>query len=391
MHKKTNILHVVTNLSDGGLEKIVFLIVSNNINDKFNHFVAVLTKQDNDFLTDKFVNLNIPINNFNFENRFSGFKSLYKNVIELFHLSKQIKSNNIDIIHTHDFFPAFVSRISVLLCRFIFRFKIKRVYVTLHNIFFWLSPIHHRINKILSRYTDKIICVSKSVYNYSKDHDKIKEEKYIVIYNGVECENFVPERIENTKYRNEFGFKEDDILIGNIGVLSVRKGHKYLLNALPEIIKLYPNIKLVIFGSKRSHEQEIADEIYKIIAENNLVEKIFIFEPRGDINRIYNMFDLFVMPSVSEGLSLCAIEAMLMERICLFSDIDPFKEIIDEGVNGFLFNSGDSIDLQNKLFYIIRNYKNLNITGTTARQIALKKYDVKRMAKEYERLYLLEK
>ena len=64
------------------------------------------------------------------------------------------------------------------------------------------------------------------------------------------------------------------------------------------------------------------------------------------------------MPSITEGLSACAIEALLMERICLFSDIEPFKELVHDGVEGFFFQNKNTDDLTKKLEYIISNYRN---------------------------------
>ncbi len=387
--KPNNVLHIVTNLSDGGLEKVVYMIVANSLRYDLNHFVVVLTKCSNNFLISKFEELKVKVIEMDFVNRIHGLGSVLKNMIQLVYLSEIMKKFRIDVVHSHDFFPAFVARLSVLICKFILFYRVRRVYITLHNIFFWLGPIHQHINKLLSIVTDKIICVSNSVYNYSLVHDKIKKEKYEIIHNGVEIANYTPDINDNKKYREELGFEIDDLIIGNIGVLSVRKGQKYIIKALPEIIKRFPTVKLLIFGSTREHEIGISNEIMNIISENELKERVFIFNPRHDINKIFNIFDVFVMASISEGLSLSAIEAMLMEKICLFSDIEPFKEIVTEGETGFLFESQNVDSLSDRLVFIIKNLERLRSVGKTARSIALEKFDVKRMVAEYIKLYFL--
>lgn len=390
MHKKIQILHVITNISDGGLEKVVYFIASQVRNEKIVHNVAVLTEHENGFLFSKFQELGIKIVSLNLENKKGLISSIFINIKETFKLAFLIRKLRINIVHTHDFFPAFVSRIAVLISWLVLFHKPEKVFVTLHNIFFWLKPIHHKVNKILSFFTTKIICVSKSVCEYSKIHDKIKNEKYEIIYNGVVVEDYTPNQNERDIYIYELGYNTDNFLIGNVGVLSVRKGQKYLLKAFKKINEIYPASRLLIFGSERQHELEIKNKLYEIIKTNKLEDTVKIYSPREDLNSIYNMFDLFVMPSISEGMSLSAMEALLMERICLFSDIKPFEEMVEhrEKQNAFLFKSEDENDLFEKMNYIIKNYDKLSNIKVNARKQALEKYNVRDMAKNYENLYL---
>lgn len=390
MHKKIQILHVITNISDGGLEKIVYFIASQVRNEKIVHNVAVLTKHENGFLFSKFQELGIKIVSLNLENKKGLISSIFINIKETLKLAFLIRKLRISIVHTHDFFPAFVSRIAVLISWLALFYKPEKVIVTLHNIFFWLKPVHHKVNKILSSFTTKIICVSNSVCEYSKIHDKIKNEKYEIIYNGVVVEDYTPNQNERDRYICELGYNKDNFLIGNVGVLSVRKGQKYLLKAFKKINEIYPGSRLLIFGSERQHELEIRNELYEIIKNNKLEDTVRIYSPREDLNTIYNLFDLFVMPSISEGMSLSAMEALLMERMCLFSDIKPFEEMVEHGEkqNAFLFKSEDENDLFEKMNYIIKNYDKLSNIKVNARKQALKKYNVRDMAKNYENLYL---
>ncbi len=382
------ILHIVTSLGDGGLEKLVYLIISNLSTEKFDHHIAILKPDQGTFLKDDLLLMGVKMVEFNLDNRFHGISSIYRNITGLFRLSSYIKVNNIEIIHSHDFFPAFISRISALLTA-VFRFyRVKKIIITLHNSFFWLNNYHHKINKLFSYFTTKIICVSESVMNYSMQHDKISKDKYKIIYNGVSIDQYVPNLLDQKKYRDEFGILPEEMVIANVGVLSVRKGQKYLIEAFNRLLCEGYNLKLLIFGSERDHEKEIAEEIYGLIRKYNLADRVKIIQPRKDLNLIYNIFDVYVMPSITEGLSLSAMEAMLMERICLFSDIAPFQEMVEENVNGFLFKSEDIDDLHKKLKYILNNIESLKNIGTLARKTAVKKYDVKNMCKEYEKLYL---
>jgi len=383
---KRKILHVVTNLSDGGLEKVVYLIIKHLDNSEFAHTVAVLTRNENDFLVERFRNLGVDVVSFDFDNRFLSYKSILKNIPQLSKLVNLIKRKKIQVIHSHDVFPAFVARLAYLFSVFMFC-KPKRVIITLHNIYFWLSPVHHFLNKILSTLTYKVVCVSNAVMDYSIKHDKIKRSKYQVIFNGVESDSYSPDTASIQKYYTEFGYKGNEFIIGNVGVLSVRKGQKYLIKAFEQFLKKVPEARLMIIGSERSHEKETAIEVYELIKQFKLENSIRIVAPRDDINKIYNIFSVYAMPSISEGQSLSAIEAMLNARICLFSNIAPFKEMISDGQNGFLFNSEDPSDILNKLEFIHSNFSKLNIIGETARNDALFKYNVVNMSNSYGLLY----
>ena len=385
---KINVLHTVTNLGDGGLEKVVYMLTHNIKNKCIRHYVVVLIKSDIIFLNDDFKKDGIYLENFAFMNRFNNISSLVNNIRESLKLAKFIKQKDIRIIHCHDFFPAFTARVSMIISFILYFHKIDRVFVTLHNNFFWLTKFHHLINRFLGWFSSKIICVSNSVMEYSLLHDKLPRAKYKIIFNGIEPDLFVPDKYYNEYYRRLFDLKENEIIIGNIGVLSIRKGQKYLIKAFIKILQNRDDIRLLIFGSERPHEIEIAQEIYQLINKHKLQDKILIMNPTKEINLIYNIFDIFVMPSITEGLSLSAIEAMMMRKLCLFSDIPSFKEVIVDGENGFLFRSKDEDSLYEKLDYLINNYKKLEKIKDNARLCALQKYDAKRMCKEYEELYL---
>lgn len=385
---RINVLNIITIIHDGGLERHVYYIINKKQNESINHSVVILTKQDNNQLFEKYRDLKINIGLFNFDNKLFGIRAFFNNLQQLFMLAWFIKKNKIDVVHTHDFFPALMSRLSVIIAAMFFFHRVKKVYVTLHIVFTWLKTYHHLINKALSYFTTKIVCLSYAILNYSLQSDRIKRNKYCIIYTGVDTSKFIRMDSFRIDYLKEFGFKEENFVIGNIGVLSIRKGQIYLVKAFNNLIKRYPFLRLIIVGGERPHELDIKSELYDYIRSNELEEFIRILDPRDDIYKLYNVFDVFCMPSVTEGLSACSIEAMLMERVCLFSDIEPFKELVTDKENGYLFINKDAEDLEEKLNFILTNYKSLDYIKKNARKSVLEKFDVKDMVAKYEKLYL---
>ena len=386
--EKINILHVISGMGDGGLEKVVYTIISGSQSKKFEHFIAVLVKSTNSFLEADFLKMGCEITVFDFDNRLFDLLSIKKNLIQIFKLAGYLRKKRIKIIHSHDFFPAFSARLAAVAAWIFYFYKVERIFVTLHNSFIWLNKFHHFVNRILAVFTSKIICVSWSVLEYSLKHDKINRNKYLVIFNGIDDSLFIPDKNCIDEYRLKFGISEEKIIIANIGVLSVRKGQKYLVESFRILAGKYDDIVLLIFGSRREHEAAIEKELINMIENYGLKDKVKMINPRRDINLIYNIIDIYVMPSITEGQSLCVIEAMLMERICLLSDIPSFREMVEEGVNGFLFKSKDVEDLSLQLEYLIKSYRDLNYIGKSARANALKKYNKKKMVANYLSLYL---
>lgn len=381
------IINIVTTVGDGGLEKLVYHIYEGLDKSKFDADLCILTRTDETFILKNFRKICHSVYILDFRNKDIKFGDYFHNVIQFFKLLRLIYRNKYDIVHSHDFFPAFVTRIAVFAGIFFYFRKPKGVFTTLHNIYYWLKPIHHFINRQLSRITDKIVCVSKSVFRDSYEKEKIKKEKYLVISNSVNCDEFFPDENIYKEKRSELGYSESDFILGNVGVLSVRKGQIYLLKAFCELKKKFKNIKLVIVGSTRSHEMDVYNELLNYISKNDLQNYVMIMDTTEKINDLYNILDLFVMPSITEGFGLSAFEAMLTEKIVVFSDIPVYIELIEDGKTGFIFKSKSVESLSSKLDYILTHYNELGPMKKYAREYVLNKFSMDKMTEQYNKLY----
>lgn len=391
MNRKIKILNVLTIIEDGGMETLVSRIYNGlNKYDEYEFYLCSLRKIENNYLTDFFNSVCLKIFSLDLSNKNLGFRDYLNLFIKSFYLAKWIKRNKVDIVHSHDFFSAFITRISVLISKYFLFYKPKKNFITLHNTLNWLTKTHNIINKILSFNTDKIICVSSSVYEFSKQTDKISDKKYIVIYNGIDTNVFKYYLNQFRNIRQELGFNDEHKLIGNVSTFSIRKGHIYLLEAFNKLIKEFPNLRLVLVGSIRDHETHIYNNLISYINDNNLGNYVVILDTRNDIYKIYNILDYYVMPSIVEGFGLALAEAMSSELICIGSDIPAFNEIITNNENGFLFKSKDTGSLTQVLYKVLTdNTIDFSKIKYNARRTILEKFSLEKMITNYHEIYKL--
>ncbi|MCX7878078.1 MAG: glycosyltransferase family 4 protein [Ignavibacteria bacterium] len=385
---KIKILNVLTIIEDGGMETLVSRIYKGLGYENFDFYICSLLSVRRNYLTDFFRSACRDVFFCNIKNKNLSLQDTLKIIAVIFRLAKYIKDKKIEVVHSHDFFSAFLVRLSVLVSRFILFHRLKANYVTLHNTLNWLSKSHNIINKLLSYSTDKIICVSNSVYEFSKQNDKISDSKYTVIYNGIDTEVFKNYYNKFRYLREELGFSDNDIILGNVSTFSVRKGHIYLLKAFKNLSDQFQNLKLLLVGSKREHETDVYDELEKFIDENNLRERIIISDTRDDIYKIYSILDFYVMPSIVEGFGLALAEAMSSELVCICSDIPAFRELIEDRRNGFLFETKNSDSLTNVIYEIlIDDVVDLNQIRINARNTIIQKFSESKMLEKYYNLY----
>ena len=200
------IINILTSIEDGGLEMLVYRIYRGLDRNKFNLNICSLLPLSDSFIVKDFRTICDEIVSFKFINKNLKFRDIFINLSEFIKLVRFIYRGKFDVIHSHDFFPALITRtacFAVMILKFGKKFKI---YSTYHNIYYWLTKKEHIINYLLSKITDKIICVSKTVKDYAMEKEKIHEKKLRVITNAIDSNEFYRDNSLREKIRKE---KED--------------------------------------------------------------------------------------------------------------------------------------------------------------------------------------
>jgi glycosyltransferase involved in cell wall biosynthesis len=303
-----------------------------------------------------------------------------KQISGLIKLFLYLKSEKPDLLHTHftnsDFYGIIVGKI----------LKIPNIVSTFHMMRDWRKnrrlrdKIRHWFTIPALKMFDRILTVSDSVRNSAIQFNGLNSEKVITIYNGIDIKKYKP--LEKSLINNEFKKTDDVKIIGTIGRLCLEKGQEFLINAMPMIKKHFPDTKLIIVG-----EGELRDLLEELVDKLNLNNSVFLPGFRDDIPLILNSFDIFVLPSLTEGMPNSLIEAMACALPCIVSNIPSCSELIEEGINGLLVEKENSTMIADNVNYLLQNSEIAKKMGIAARKKIQNTYNIESTAKNLEFVY----
>jgi glycosyltransferase involved in cell wall biosynthesis len=359
------VLHVVEDLKIGGLEKVLSSIVLNLDRSKFIPQVWCLA-QGGKIAADLIragVNLKIL-----------GMRSYY-NPINIIKLSIYLHKSKIDIIHTHGYFASTFGRLAAILA------GTPVIIAHIHTTYFGFKKRNILIEKFLSFFTDKIVCVSQSTKEFVEKIEGIDKNKTCLIYNGTETASgsLVKPLID----RASFGFSADDFVIISVGSLVAHKGHQSLLDATNILSKKYERIRLLIVGGG-----PLKGELESYAKNLQISSRIAITGLRNDVFSLLMLSDLFVLPSVErEGLSLALIEAMAHGIALVGTRIGGNPEVIEHNVNGLLVGPNEPYELASAIEQLVNDKGKKEKMAIQGRKIFEKKFSAQIMIGNIEMLY----
>lgn len=378
MTRPLRIGHVLTNLHDGGIERVVFELCTGLDRDRFESCVYALIR-DNPWI-DRFREAGISVRTYHAINRISP-RAFPRNAKVMLQLAADLRDDQIDIGQAHDFFPGVLGRCAMAMAGTPHRIA------TLHNTYTWLGRPHGFLNRLLALGSDRIVGVSQACVEDSRRRDRIPESKYRVIYNGVDERAYHPAFECRTALRQELGWPESATIIGNIGTVSERKRQADLVEAFARLIPQHPDLRLLLIGSRRSHEAEVAQDLEKRLARPELQGRWAWLSDRHDVERLLAGCDLFCMPSRVEGFSVALVEALMTGLPVVLSDIPSFLETVNDGNDGTIFPLGDVNALAERLEQLLADSLLRTRLGAAGRQSALAKFSNANMIRCWSHLY----
>lgn len=307
--------------------------------------------------------------------------NLIKEIKALNELNKIMNDISPDIVHCHSSKAGAIGRISAKLK------GVKSIYYTPHA-YIMQNPstnklkkiIFTNIERILSRYfTSKTINVSKGENELAQILKIDKSKKFEVIYNGID------EIINNKKIttlKENLNINENDIVVGVAARMDDQKDPFTFIKIAEKVSKNYKHVKFIYIGDgkyKKSIEQ--------YITENSLSSNIMLLGFRDDIEDLLQIMNIYLITSLYEGLPYSLIEALKYKLPIVATDVVGNNEIVENSINGYLFERRNIEEGYEKIIKIINDTKLIKKMSKRSYSIYKEKFILSRMIKKIDDLY----
>ena len=373
MNKK-KILRIIARLNQGGPAIHVMLLNSGLNKEKFITYLATGSvaegERDISYMAKEMGvdPLVIP--------RLSREISLKNDLDAFFKLYKLIRRLKPDIVHTHTAKAGALGRVAAALNRVPIKIHTFHGHV-FHSYFGRLkSSIFIAIERILTKFTDRIIVISQSQLNDVMNRYRIApKKKCSLIQLGLDLEPYL--RIKKKD-------SQKSISIGIIGRLVKVKNHKMFLDAVNLLGKRYPDIKaeFMIVGSG-----ELKNELEEYTRKLKIENKVNFAGWQTDLESIYKKLDIVALTSLNEGTPISLIEAMASGKPVLSTNVGGVNDVVIHNETGLLCESNNVEDFSANLLNLIKDSKLRDRLGSNGRKFVSKKFGKDRLIKDIEDLY----
>ncbi|MBU2472671.1 glycosyltransferase [Patescibacteria group bacterium] len=377
--QQRRVLYIITKSVWGGAAKYVYDL-STNLIGEFD--VAVAAGGQGQFYK-KIKQTNIPyyqINNF--QRTINPFKDLFA-FFEILDLLFQLKPN---IIHVNSSKAGGVVGAAGQIYKFFSHQKINLIF-TAHGWAFnedrfkWQIDLIKFFSKITSWFYDKIICVSEYDRQMALKYKIAPKRKLITIHNGIDIKNI--DFLEKKQAQKRLIGRESPLLIGTIAEWTKNKGIIYLIKATQTLELKEKEFDVILIGSGENPDKE---KMYDYDKKYNL-DNVRLIEFIPQAVKYLKGFDIFILPSLKEGLPYTIIEAMAAQLPIIATNVGGISEMIENNINGLLIEPKNPDLIGEKITYLINNPEKAQVMAQKARQKAEQEFSLDRMIEKTKRVY----
>jgi glycosyltransferase involved in cell wall biosynthesis len=360
------VAHVLDSLEVGGLERtVVRLAIAQK--ESGDH-VQVITIWANGPLAAPLKQAGIKITCINKKSGldFSAIKKI-----------RRIISRGIEVIHSHNVLPHYYATIASL------GIDVRRI-STRHDMGVHLKGKRMQFLYGLSLYkTHSVVAVCEAAKNRFVTENIVPEDLISVIYNGIpeikartECNDKASDR------RHQLRLPASGPIVGSIGRLNVVKDYGTLIASFKEVLNKHPDAKLVIAGDGPER-----NKLQLQIEELDISDKVTLLGERNDVEELLGQFDIFALTSLTEGFSVALVEAAWSGLPIVATDVGGNREIVQDGITGFLTEPGNIQDVTEKIEKLLSDNRLRQRFGSVSRSRAEANWTLELMREKYQRVY----
>ena len=283
-----------------------------------------------------------------------------------------LSKGEFDVLHTHgykaDFYGYRAARTSGT-----------KIVATSHN---WPSRkfslrLYAAIDRLVLRYFDRVCAVSDEIKGVL-ERSGVPREMLSVVPNGIPVDQFSSGR---QVLKAELGFQENTI-VGFVGRMSKEKGLEHLINIVPGLVAIAPSTRFVFVG-----EGPERSALERLTRHLHVEENVLFLGRREDLADVYAGIDVFVLPSLNEGMPLVLLEAMAAGRPVVATRVGEIPKIIKDGESGLLVEPGDEQGLRGAITQLLQQPELRGAICEQAKALVKKHYTLMQMAENYVGIY----
>lgn len=230
-----------------------------------------------------------------------------------------------------------------------------------------------------------VVFTSEPDFHTGITRDHVSSRRCQVIPLGIDMKRFTnnfDSVADTVAIRQELGIPSSDFVVGNVARLAKQKGHRYLIMAARQVLNVYRDVTFVIAG-----EGILRDELVTLSVAHGCADKFVFLGYCEDVPKVLSTFDVFVNPSIYEGLCLGVVEAAAMSKPVVATDVGGVSAVIRNGKSGTLVQPRDSSRLAHAIMWMMEHPVEAKAMGREARLSVVGKYSKRNMVQESDRLY----
>lgn len=354
------VLHLISSLEVGGSERmLVNLVQSCTEVPQIAQVVVVMNDRVDRSLASELSSSSVPVY---FLNRPESSRSP-KYIFDLFGI---IRTHHVSVIHSHNRGSKYWS----MLCR-ILRSRLRLVF-TFHHTEIKLDSIDILLHNAL---IDVTIAVSETVAT---------EVQALGIRRVNQIENGIPISLFRSTSTQHSGSRTRILTVGRLSL--EKKGQDILIRAIKRCVDRGLDVECTLVGSPTVGDAQTLPMLQALASTLQLKSRIQFVQGRSDVNTFLGRADIFVLPSRHEGFGLALVEAMAAGLPVIASNIEGPADIVTDGEDGLLFDSGSEEELATKIATLIQ-YPAVTEKIRTNGRITAGKYDISSMRDRYVEIY----
>ncbi len=360
---RIRILQVVQSLDFGGLERVVIDLVNNLDRDRFQCDIICL--RDFGRNSDLVINPETTIDSFGLGRG--------KSLALPWRIARCVQQRGYDILHSHDTSPLLYTALARL-----WHPRCIHIYTEHSGIYSCLPRHRIMIGAALLAVTHGVM-VSKDLQQYYQRRFKTLCPHLSVIYNGLHSEQ---KSVSVAEIRNIFAIPRQVPLVGTAVRFYPQKGLRYLLQAVPKVLAVLPETRFILIGDGVEREA-----LEKAAVDMGVANQVIFAGYRTDVRQLLRGLDLYVLPSLWEGLPLALIEAMLADTPIVATAVGGNKEMIEHGIRGLLVAPQDSDGLAEAIISLLNDDELRRRLARNGREFADEQFSLANMINKYSKLY----